>query len=277
MIQVRTPQIKQKYVYGPSAAVTSAPLQESEAFSESDKARIGFHNDCFLASADDYGTYYDYGSSAQPKQPATEPLRKYIEADTRFTVVGGETCDDAFSPQNDCAPAGYAEEEIRQMHYSFLNSAYNTSVNNDWDSGGCLDNIKRKLGYRFVLRKAQFPQKVGRAGSLNCRLFLDNIGYASPYNPRPVEMIFRNIVTGKEFMAALKLKPQLLFPGSHQIPLVIQMPAGITPGAYELYLFLPDAGSSISKRPEYAIRLANENMWEESTGYNDLHQELQVK
>jgi len=55
MVQVRTPQIKQKYVYGPSAPVTSKPLTIKDAFNNFDKARIGFHNDCFLSTPDDYG------------------------------------------------------------------------------------------------------------------------------------------------------------------------------------------------------------------------------
>jgi len=61
MVQVRTPQIKQKFVYGAAADVLSKAIAEKDAFNYSDKARIGFHNDCFLASPDDYGTFDDYG------------------------------------------------------------------------------------------------------------------------------------------------------------------------------------------------------------------------
>ena len=77
MIQVRTPQIKQKYVYGPHAAVEERPLTPDQGYTSADAARIGYHNDCFLASADDYGTYYDNGSSIQPKKEANEVLRRY--------------------------------------------------------------------------------------------------------------------------------------------------------------------------------------------------------
>src|SRR3984957_18093218 len=98
MIQVRTPQIKQKYVYGPHAAVEEKPLSAGQGYSETDMARIGFHNDCFLGSVDDYGTYYDNGSSIQPKKEANEVLRHYLAEDSRYLPVGGETCDDAYSP-----------------------------------------------------------------------------------------------------------------------------------------------------------------------------------
>ena len=277
MIQVRTPQIKQKYVYGPSAATDSPALQLNEAFSREDKARIGFHDDCFLSSPDDYGTYFDYGSSSQPRKPATEILRNYIEADTRFTVVGGETCDDTFSPQNDCEPAGHVETEMKNMHYSFLNAAYNTSVNNDWDSGGCMNSIKKKLGYRFILKEARFPGKVKRDELFKIFFEIDNAGYASPFNPRPLELVLRNQRTKEEKIILLKTDIRFLFSGYHGIEEEIQLTKNLTPGKYNLFLFLPDANIELSKRPEYCLRLANLDTWESNTGYNNLHQCITVK
>ncbi|MGF2410887.1 DUF4832 domain-containing protein [Ferruginibacter sp.] len=277
MVQVRTPQIKQKFVYGPSASVKSLPLQLPAAFSNSDNARIGFHNDCFLSTADDYGTFYDYGSSSQPRQAANKVLRKYIEADTKFTAVGGETCDDSFSPQNDCAPTGHAEAEMRRMHYSYLNAAYNVDVNNDWDSSGCLYNIKRQLGYRLVLCKAILPTQAIKKNKLPVHFVIDNIGYASLYNARPVKIILRNTDSKKEFEVQLKTNPQFWFSGPNHIKEMISVPANITSGNYQLYLYLPDANVLLSKRPEYCVQLSNENMWEATSGYNDLQHIIQVK
>ncbi|MDN3657930.1 DUF4832 domain-containing protein [Ferruginibacter paludis] len=277
MVQVRTPQIKQKFVYGPSAPTTSAPLQLTAAFNNSDASRIGFHNDCFLSGEDDYGTFYDYGSSSQQRQPANAVLRKYIEVDTKFTVVGGETCDDSFSPQNDCAPAGHAEKEMRSMHYSYLNAAYNNDVNNDWDSSGCLDNIKRNLGYRFVLRKAILQQQLSKASPIAIDFTIANLGYAAAYNPRPVKIILRNITTKKEYAIVLKADLRLWFSGTHHIQEKLQLPLGINPGNYQLLLFLPDAAETLAGRSEYAVMLANENMVEKATGYNDLHHTIRIK
>jgi uncharacterized protein DUF4832/uncharacterized protein DUF4874 len=277
MVQVRTPQIKQKYVYGPSAPVTSGALTIKEAFSNADKARIGFHNDCFLSSPDDYGTFYDYGSTSQPRQPANNVLRNYIEADTRFTAVGGETCDDAFSPQNDCAPAGYAEAEMQRMHYSFLNAAYNTDVNNDWDSSGCMNNIKKKLGYRLLLHTATLPVQVKRGKLFNISLQMENAGYASPFNPRPVHLVLRNTKTHAVYTCNLKADVRFWFTGKFVINEAIKLPVNIPAGAYQLFLHLPDADPELAKRPEYAIRLANVNMWEESTGFNNLSHTLHIK
>jgi hypothetical protein len=277
MVQVRTPQIKQKYVYGPSAPVTSVPLTIKEAFSNTDKARIGFHNDCFLSSPDDYGTFYDYGSSSQPRQPANKVLRNYIEADTRFTAAGGETCDDAFSPQNNCAPAGYAEAEMQRMHYSFLNAAYNTDVNNDWDSSGCIQRIKQKLGYRFILHTATLPLQVKRGAGLPVFLQLENAGYASPFNPRPVQLVLRNTRTRAEYTCALKTDVRFWFTGKFECKDVVKLPVNMPAGSYQLFLYLPDVDPVLAKRPEYAIRLANVNMWDKSTGFNDLNHTLLIR
>ncbi len=58
MVQVRYPHTEAKnHLAGIQALTNVAPLAANEAFNGTDKARIGFHNDCFLASADDYGTY----------------------------------------------------------------------------------------------------------------------------------------------------------------------------------------------------------------------------
>jgi hypothetical protein len=277
MVQVRTPQIKQKFVYGPSAMVNSLPLKLSVAFTGSYQARIGFHNDCFLSTPDDYGTYYDYGSSALPRQPANEVLRKYIAADTKFTAVGGETCDDAFSPQNDCAPFGYAEKEMAAMHFSYLNAAYNNQVNNDWDSLGCMKNIQQKLGYRLVLQNAVFPVKAVRGKKFTVQLQLENKGYAAPFNPRPVQFILRNKQTGKIVILDVKTNIQKWFTGKVVLQQEFVLPASIEKGEYELLLNLPDGFKRLQGNPLYSIRLANEDMWEASTGFNDLKYILKVK
>ena len=270
MIQVRTPQIKQRFVYGAKAPVTSNSLNVSEAYKGSDKSRIGFHNDCFLASADDYGTYYDYGNTATNRKPANNELRNYTSKDSRFVVVGGETCDDAFSPQNDCEPAGHAEKEFSEMHYSYLNTTYNLDVNNDWESGGCMANIKRKLGYRLVLQSATFPKTIQAGQEFHVRINLNNIGYASLYNPRPVALILRNTVDGKIRSFTFKTDPRFWFTGKIVINGNFFLPADVPPGHYDLLLNLPDESHSLTSRPEYSIRLANENCWEEQTGFNKL-------
>jgi hypothetical protein len=271
MVQVRFPQLKQRYVYGVGAPTSSAALTEAEAFSGTDKARIGMHNDCFLAGVGDYGTYDDYGNSSTPRGSAVSTLTAYAEADNKYVAVGGETCDDTYSPQNDCESAGMAQTVMSALHYSFLNCAYNNDVNNDWVSGGCMENIKKNLGYRLVLVRGIYPGSPVKAGmQFKFTLNIRNDGYASPYNPRPVRLILRGQDGGKEYSFDLSADIRRWYSGAVTVNETISTDASMPAGRYDLLLYLPDAAASISSRPEYAIRLANDQVWEPATGYNKL-------
>lgn len=271
MVQVRYPQMKQRFVYGVNAPVSSDPLSEAEAFKGTYKARIGLHNDCFISSATDYGTYEDYGNSYSERGGGSGELRIYSEKDNKYTVAGGETCDETYSPQNNCETAGIVQTEMKRMHYSYLNCAYNNKVNNIWVSGGCMENIKKNLGYRLSLINAIVPQEAVKAGmQLHLTLNLKNSGYSSPFNPRVAKLVMKSKSGSKEYVYDLSTNVQKWFTGNINLDERILMDASMPAGKYDLYLFLPDKYESISKRPEYAIRLANTDVWDDATGYNNL-------
>ncbi|MDB5136362.1 MAG: hypothetical protein JWP37_2965 [Mucilaginibacter sp.] len=277
MIQVRIPQLKERYVYGISANAISPALTEAEAFTGTDKSRIAFHNDCFLSSTNDEGTYTDYGNSGTPEKDATTALRNFEMADSKYTAVGGETCDNSYSPQNDCGPAGMAQQEFANFHYSFLNASYNVDVNDDWVTGGCMDEIKQKMGYRFVLRNATIPVSASKSGSISLSLNVDNIGYASPFNARPVQLILKNKSTGKVTAISFNTDIRRWYTGSIKLEDKLSLPAGMDAGTYDVMLSMPDAAASITNRPEYSIRLANNDLWDSTTGYNKLNAAIELK
>jgi len=278
MIQVRTPQMKQRYVYGVEAPTSSAALTDAEAFDSSDKARIGFHNDCFLSSPNDYGTYDDYGNSSSSRIDAYSILHNYAAADGKYIVIGGETCDDTYSPENNCENSGKAQTEMRSLHYSFLNCAYNNDVNDDWQTGGCMDAIKKNLGYRFVLHGAVFPEAPAKAGmQLSFTLKIENAGYASPYNERSLQIIMRSKTDKKEYVYDVDQDIRKWFTGLTTVPVKIITQSDMPAGDYDLFLDIPDAFSSLSANPVYSIRLANKDVWEETTGYNNLHRSITIQ
>jgi hypothetical protein len=279
MVQVRYPQIKQRFLFGVNSLLTSSWLTESAAFTNLDNARIGYHNDCFLSSSNDVGTFEDYGNSSTPRTAdgaVVNTLRDYMKGDSKFVVVGGETCSDAYSPANDCEPAGKAQEEFAAMHYSYLNAQYNTAVNNGWQTGGCMDNIKKNLGYRFVLVNAVIPDNVVKGTFLNLTLNLKNAGYASPYNKRSAKLILRNTLNGQETVLDLAADVRKWYSGAVKAEESIKIPSDFPPGSYELFLNLPDEYASIAKKPEFSIRMANTGVWEETTGYNKLNHTIKV-
>lgn len=279
MVQVRYPQIKQRFLYGVNAPITAAALADGTAFTSADIARIGFHNDCFLASSNDFGTYEDYGNSSSPRVSGgsvVNVLRDYMKADSKYVAVGGETCSDGYSPSNDCEPAGKAQEEFAAMHYSYLNAHYNNDVNNDWQTGGCMDNIRKNLGYRFVLQSAVLPDNVVHGTSMNIVLNIKNAGYASPFNKRTAKLVLRNKQTNEVKSFDLASDVRKWYSGVNKIEESVKIPDDMPAGDYEILLNLPDQYASLAGKPEYSIRLANNDVWEASTGYNKLNHTVKV-
>ncbi|MDB4292221.1 DUF4832 domain-containing protein [Maribacter sp.] len=276
MIQARYPQMKQRYVYGINAETNVAAMLVAEAFTETDKARIGFHNDCLFASADDFGTYADYGNTSSSPTTDIANLKSYFADDSKYVVVGGETCTDAYSPENDCAPSGMADTDLRALHYTFLNMDYNNEVNNDWTDGGCMEDIKRNLGYRFALQNATFSSVVAEGGAFEVTLQLENSGYASSVKERNVIVILRNKTSNEEISLSVDTDVRLWFT-SETITADLQLPSSAVTGEYDVYLHIADIHERIAARPEYSLRLANTNVWEEATGYNNLNHVLTIQ
>lgn len=104
MVQVRYPQMKQRFIYGIDAGTAVDPISKSEAFTSADAARIAYKNDCLFASTADFGTDQDYGNSSSPREASIEDLKSYFAHDSKYVIVGGETCNDGHSRENDCSP-----------------------------------------------------------------------------------------------------------------------------------------------------------------------------
>lgn len=280
MVQVRYPQLKQRFILGIGAPFTSPGMNLEDAFNGSDVARIGIHNDCFLSGRNDIGTYEDYGNTATPRSSNNAvvlKLREYAANEGQYTAVGGETCrNDPNYPDCNCAPVGRAVDEMEVMRYSYLNVSYNQAVNNVWQTQGCADEIKRRLGYRFVLKKAELPISAQVGTSVPFKLEVENVGFASPFNARPVKLILRNTQNNNVISITLQTDVRKWFSGTTTIEEDIAIPQGLDTGTYELLLSFHDASESIADRVDYAIRLANNNVWEESTGLNLLNHQITI-
>jgi hypothetical protein len=80
------------------------------------------------------------------------------------------------------------------------------------------------------------------------------------------------------FSIQLKADPRRWLPNGvvSTIDEQVTVPVTVPAGTYELYLYLPDAYPSIASNPAYAIRFANEGVWEASTGMNKLNATVTV-
>lgn len=254
MAQLRTPKIK-RTMYG------TAALTPGQAYNGSAVARLGHHNDCFLAGPDDWGTFENTGVEYP-----------YLAAETQFVPMGGETCNPN-PPRSQCPTALH---ELAQFHYNYLNNDYIADVLNSWTSGGCMPEVRRRLGHRLALTQGTYPPTATSGGSLGIQFTVQNLGWAAPFNPRGLNLVLRNTATGAVHLRPLSADPRRWAAGTTTTVSQSVSLAGVPAGSYRLLLSLPDPQARIANRPEYAIRLANAGMWESSTGYNDLQSTVNI-
>ena len=256
MVVLRTPHFKRQ-IFNDSL------LSESRAFDGTYLSRVGFHNDCFLSSSDDMGTYVER---------SREQEIRYIGGETRYTPFGGETC--ALSNFSHCP---IAMDEMEKLHCSYLNDGYHPSVLALWQSENCIGEIKKRLGYRFVLRDAEISARIRPGGVLFFRFAIENVGFAAPFNPRQAFLVLRENNTGQEAVAAISVDPRTWLPGDTlEFSRRFRIPAAWPAGTCTISLWLPDAENALQNNPRYAVRFANVDIWGQDRGTNQITDSLLI-
>ena len=224
------------------------------------KARVAHHNDCFLSSDTDVGTYERDGTIT------IERDQKYLAELTRFTPMSGETCAPN-PPRSECASA---IQEMELLHFSAINEAYHKGILRSWEDGGCYEEISNRMGYRLALTSADFNEQVRPGGLLNLTVKLQNTGFASIINERSLYVVLVGRDAIPPYAVKLELDPRTWEPGTATFTAKLHVPSNIADGEYQLALWLPDGYESLRDNPLYAVRFANENIWDETTGLNVL-------
>lgn len=241
------------------------PLTSEQAFSGTPQARMGHHNDCFLASATNWGSYSDDETTRQQQ-------KDFLHVDNQYLPQGGETCNIG----EDAQPYVHCEnalQELAYLRFSTLNRDYHPDVMTLWQSEGCYDEIAMRLGYRLRLIQAEIPYQLIAGDIANITITLQNDGFASPYNPRGFEVILRaSDGTLYPFSVSESHDPRRWLPdlGVIELPIQITLPEDMPSGDYDVLLHLPDPAPSLYGNSAYSIRFANEDVWEAETGFNYL-------
>ncbi len=257
MVQVRTPY----YKYHLLEFDEYMPVTEDLAYSSDPIARIAHHNDCFVAGNNDYGTYID-----------TLVEKPYLEQDTKYTMIGGETC-------NECAQSHCENTvaELKRFHWTYLNIDYHTGVIGDWIEEGCFDDIQIKLGYRYRLVSMHVQNETKPGGKFNFEIKLFNDGWANPAIKYNVNIILVDETSGNEWVYKTDFAPRY-WPLHDTISLNLNtgVSSNMPLGSYSLQLSFTEENEDFKNRPEYMIRLANPDCWENETGQNKLSHSLIV-
>ncbi len=198
-----------------------------------DIGRFGLHNDCFLSSPTDVGSYAEKPSI----RAAQRAKMMALTADTYFS---GETCDaEPGAIRKGCGPI---LEEGPQFHLSALGLGYYTEFHKSWRAGGCFGKITDKMGYRLRLIAAEV------AGD-RLEVTLVNEGWAALSRPRVMKLRVEN-ETPTTFGGNLAD----IAPGE-TVTVSAALPAGLVPA--RLCLIAPDPSPRLARDKRYAIRFAN--------------------
>jgi hypothetical protein len=230
------------------------PFNELQAFTGTSQARSGIHNDCFLSTPDDSGTYWAAGVFPTGRTPADNKFRAYHAQVSNWTTTGGETCGDG--QYKACADV---LTDGPLYHWRYLRDDWGTVFFDGWKAQGCYPQIKRSLGYRFQLDAISHPSRVAPGGVANVAIYLRNVGWSRIFSARKLVVTLRNRISGAliaEGAGDMRLLPSQAN-SSTRIVVAMDIPAGASPGDYDVYVSMPDIGASTKNIADFAVRFAN--------------------
>ena len=257
-VQVRTMKSKQELLGVPAGA--GSAVTPEQAFTDTPVARIGHHNDCFLAAPDDWGTFL------------SDPIeldQQYLEADSRYVPVGGETCN-VNPPRSQWASAS---AEMARYHYSYLNRDYNQEVLNSWGAAGITETAQR-LGYRFVLESSTVTPQAD--GSSLVSVTVRNDGWAAPYTPRDAVLRLTGTSGAVDVRFDAGSDARTWLPGTTTTLTATVDRGTLAAGAYDAALALPSPDTATADDPRFAVQTANTGTWDAAAGVNRLGQTVTV-
>ncbi len=238
-------------------------LLEDDTLTTEETSRIGFHNDALLSSDNDYGTYTDASLSREDELA-------WLDSEIRDIPFAGETI--SACEYNDPSET---VENLDKLNADTINIDYHPEVINKWKSteykgGSTFKYLSDNLGYRFVLKESRIVSVVRPGENIGIEVELLNSGLGQLQPGRNLEIILKNGKT--EYVSSTGIDPAEWNRESGRISLKleIEVPSDAGTGNWSLYLNLPSRFEELRDDPSYSVRFANEDTWEETTGYNML-------
>jgi hypothetical protein len=263
------PQPAGPYVPGAPGDTTLTP---TEAFSGSDRSRIGFENQCFL-------------TDVHPEDPTYR--NRPVMGPTAYMAIEGLYTPQLLFPDTACGYHPSAQEllaEINAGHWDLVSAE--TVINRIFVGSGwstpAVQDFFRKIGYRYRLVSAQLPGSATHGtGAYQVNLTVTNDNGGMLFNPRTIELILRHRSTGARYVTTYDgdgKGNRTLFPpqGGTATWTITASLSSVRAGPYDVILNLPDPYPSIHDNPLFSIRLANVGTWEPGTGYNVLARNVMI-
>ncbi|MFF0991559.1 DUF4832 domain-containing protein [Kocuria nitroreducens] len=293
------------------------PVFAKEVLDRNARANVGLYNDCFMTNPHDFGTYLNFtgssslgflGSNANHNgstQQQTVYWKDWAQKHSTTKSFGGETC----YVVRKSGETGYGSERWRdcvnmrtepaQLHVNYLNHDYAEEAIigtpqqpvGDWVAKGCLPEIKRRLGYRFEVTRADYTQTVPAGQKFTVMIDVKNTGWARLHKPRRAQLFLRKVSTAWTVpfgYAATDTAGPTMNWAAGSTPRVTYTDVAPPTGKYSVHLAIFDPEAPViwnqpeprdpNQREEwryhYAVKLASKrdgaNLFRQTTGMNDL-------
>ena len=153
---------------------------------------------------------------------------------------------------------------------NYLNGDYANDAVSTWISGGCYDEIRRKLGYRFkVTRVAVYANSCGSGEKFSVTIDIANSGWARLHKPRTAKLVLRSGSTTHAYTLSAGATKNWAPGTTTRISVTAAPPPA---GTYSVRLAIPDPHAP--NRIPYAVKLASlrggVNVFDANTGENKL-------
>jgi len=185
-------------------------------------------------------------------------VRAGIQEVWRQRPVSLETCGVPGHWKKDGYDLDYIFAQALRWHVSSINIK-SSAIPPEWKQA--FDEFQKKMGYRFILRRLEYPRVVSPGTMQPVHMWWLNAGVAPVYRPYDLVLEFRSAAGGAPVKLPVDVRKWL--PGDAVFDGTIYVPETLAPGTYRLRVALLDPRTG-----EPAIKLAIEGL--QADGWYDL-------